>query len=180
MSANQSVIQYMKERQWVIDQKAERKRYLYRMAQEGKYDPDIASKIGSMLIYNQLIEQSLMDIITMSIHYIKATLWPVSVSLKLDLDKATFGKMIGYFEQCATIEPNRELLLSHLTKFNLKRNMVVHELFDIQDLNKLSIELNQYATLADEILKLLREYDDRICENFNQLARSKRFDQPEK
>lgn len=180
MSTNPCVIQYMKDRQWVIDQKAERKRYLYRLAQEGRHDPDIASKIGSMLIYNQLIEQSLVDIVTMSIHYIKATLWPVSVSLELDLDKATFGKMIAYFEQYATIEPNRELLLSHLTKFNLKRNMVVHELFDIQDLNKLAIELNQYATLADEILKLLREYDDRVCENFCQLERSGKFDQIEK
>ncbi len=177
MSAKEPVIQYMKNRQWVMDQKAERKRYLYRMAQEGKKDPDIASKIGSMLIYNQLIEQSLSDIVTMSIHYMKAALWPVSVSLDIDLEKATFGKMIEYFRQYATIEPNRELLLSHLTKFNLKRNIVVHELFDIRDLAKLATELNQYFALADDILKLLREYDDQVCENFCHLERSRKFDE---
>ena len=48
--SKQDVVSYMVNRQWTVDQKAERKRYLYRLAQQSKNDKDIASKIGGMLI----------------------------------------------------------------------------------------------------------------------------------
>lgn len=165
-SANCCILDYIANRRWAEDQKSERKRYLYQLARQSKEDKDIASKIGGMLIYNQVIEQFLLDIVEMSIYYIKAEIWPVSVSLEIDLDKATFGKMIDHFKEFATVEPNRELILSHLRKFNTKRNEVVHDLFDIRDLNKLADELNDYADLADEIIGLLVEYDHQVCENF--------------
>ncbi|MBQ8358470.1 MAG: hypothetical protein IJX37_00960 [Oscillospiraceae bacterium] len=168
------VVDYMVNRKWAVDQKSERKRYLYRLAQESKTDKDFSSKIGGMLIYNQVIEQFLSDIVEMSIFYIKAEIWPVSVSLEINLEKATFGTMIEHFKQFATVEPNRELILSHLKKFNTKRNQVVHDLFDIQDLDKLAEELNDYAELADNIIRLLSEYDRQVCENFCQL--DKRID----
>lgn len=173
--ANNCVIQYMADHSWSADQKTQRKRYLCRLARQCKQDKDIASKIGGMLIYNQVIEQYLHDIIEMSIYYIKAEIWPVAVNLDIDLDKATFGKMIEYFKQFATVEPNRELILSHLGKFNTKRNQVVHDLFDIQDLKQLAVELDAYADLADEIITLLTEYDDRVCENFCELDRRVNF-----
>ena len=87
----QDVVSYVVNRQWTVDQKADRKRYLYRLAQQSKKDPDIASKIGGMLIYNQLIEQFMTDIVKMSIQYIKAEIWPVVVEMDIDIDKATFG-----------------------------------------------------------------------------------------
>ncbi len=174
-NADYCVIDYMVNRKWAVDQKSERRRYLYRLAQESKTDNDFSSKIGGMLIYNQVIEQFLSDIVEMSIFYIKAEIWPVSVSLEIDLEKATFGKMIEYFKQFATIEPNRELILSHLKKFNIKRNQVVHDLFDIRDLDKLAAELNDYAELADNIIQLLSEYDGQVCENFCQLNKRVNF-----
>lgn len=174
MKAN-DVVSYMVNRQWTVDQNAERKRYLCRLAQQCKFDRDIASKIGGMLIYNQVIEQCLTDIAKMSIYYIKADVWPVTVDLDIDIDKATFGKVIEYFTQFATIEPNREQILSKLKKYNSKRNQVVHDLFDIQDLGHLARELDDYAKLADEILKLLMEYEDQVCENFNELSKRVNF-----
>lgn len=170
-----TVADYMTNRRWEADRRASRKRYLFRLAQQSKTDRDIASKIGGMLIYNQLIEQCLTDIVEMSVYYIKAELWPVSVELDLDIDKATFGKVIEYFRQFASIAPNRELILSHLKKHNSKRNQVVHDLFDIQDLGRLARELDEFAELADEILKLLMEYDDEICANFNKLSQRADF-----
>jgi hypothetical protein len=106
-----------------------------------------------------------------SIHYIKARIWPVSVDLEVELDNATFGKMIEYFRQFATVEPNREKILSDLRKFNIKRNQVVHDLFDIENLENLAQELNDYADLADEIIWLLTEYDKQVCENFCTLSK---------
>lgn len=178
--ANNCVVKYMADHSWSADQKTQRKRYLCHLARQCKQDTDIASKIGGMLIYNQVIEQYLHDIIEMSIYYIKAEIWPVAVNLDIDLDKATFGKMIEYFKQFATVEPNRELILSHLNKFNAKRNQVVHDLFDIQDLKQLAVELDAYADLADEIITLLTEYDDQVCENFCELDRRVNFKKLEK
>lgn len=166
-----NTVEFMVYRKWEEDRKSERKRYLYRLAQQSKSEQDFSSKIGGMLIYNQVIEQFLYDIIVLSIHYIKAEIWPVSVSLDMDIDKATFGKMIEYFKQFATVEPNRELILSHLKKFNIKRNQVVHDLFDVKHLDKLVDELDDYADLADEILFLLVEYEDQVCENLSDLEK---------
>ena len=171
----QDVVSYVANRQWEVDQKADRKRYLYRLAQQSKKDPDIASKIGGMLIYNQVIEQFMTDIVKMSIQYIKAEIWPVVVEMDIDIDKATFGKVIEYFKQYATVEPNRDQLLSYLKKYNTKRNQVVHDLFDVQDLSTLGRELDEYAKLADEILDLLMEYDNQVCGNFCQLCKREDF-----
>ena len=172
---DRSVIEYMVQRKWALDLKTERKRYLFRLARESKNDPDIASKIGGMLIYNQVIEQFLEDIVDMSIHYIKAEIYPVQIALDVELDKATFGKVIDYFTQYATMEPNRDLILSHLKKFNSKRNQVVHDLFDIRDMDTLGRELDKYAALADEIIDLLAKYDDQVCENFSRLEQKMDF-----
>ena len=67
-----TVPDYMENRRWEADNQLARKRYLLHLAQKSKYDRDIASKIGGMLIYNQLIEQCLTDIVKNSIYYIKA------------------------------------------------------------------------------------------------------------
>lgn len=166
-----NILEYMDNRLWASDAKQERKRYMHRLAQYSKQDSDVSSKIGGMLIYNQVIEQWLKDIVHLSIHYIKAELWPVAVSLDVDIEKATFGKVIEYFTQFATLEDNRELILTYLKKFNTKRNQVVHDLFDIEDIRGLRIELDEYALLADEIIRLLADYEDQVCENFSILEK---------
>jgi len=148
---------------------------MYRLAQESKNATDFAGKIGGILIYNQVIEQFLTDIVKMSLYYIKAKIWPVSAELDVELDKATFGKVIEYFTRYSTIEPNRDQLLSYLKKYNSKRNQVVHDLFDIPDLGNLGKELDEYAKLADEILQLLMEYEDHVCENFCTLSKRINF-----
>ena len=172
-----SIAEYMLQKKWLVDQKIERKRYMHRLARNSRQDPDIASKIGGMLIYNQLIEQYLSDIVYTSIQYIKAEMWPVSASLEVELDKSTFGKIIDYFQEFAIIEDSRAQILAHLKRFNTKRNQVVHDLFDIPDLHQLGRELDDYARLADEILRLLEDYDRQIDTRFQQLAQRVNFRQ---
>jgi len=134
---DRELFDYIRGRKWAVEQKTDRKKFLFRLAQQSKSDPDFAGKIGGILIYNQVIEQFLSDIVEMSIYYIKAKIWPVTVEMDVEMDKATFGKVIDYFRQFATVEPNRDKILSHLKKFNIKRNQVVHDLFDVEDLRKL-------------------------------------------
>ncbi len=160
------IVEYMINREWADDVKSERKSYLFKLAQSSYKKDDISNKIGAMLIYNQLIEEFLKDIVEYSINYIKAEIWPASIQFSLDLSKFTFGRLINSFEQYATIEPNREIILTYLRKYVIKRNEVVHNLFNIEDLDKLSSELDEYALLADEITYLLVEYDNSICEKF--------------
>lgn len=160
------IVGYMINREWANESKVDRKTYLIRLAMESKISRDISAKIGAMLIYNQVIEQFMIDIIELSIYYIKAEIWPASVSLKIDFDRTTFGKMIELFKQYATVEYNRDVLLSDLKKYCKKRNEVVHNLFDIEDLDLLANELDEYAGLAEEILHLLIEYDNQVCEKF--------------
>ena len=161
-----TIVKYMIERKWADDEKTDRKVFLWKLAQKSKEEKDVSHKIGGMLIYNRLIEEFLKDITELSVNYIKAEIWPADVCLKLDFSKMTFGKLINEFKQYATIEHNREILLEYLHKYNVKRNEVVHNLFGIEDLEKLAIELDEYALLADEIVHLLVEYDNSVCEKF--------------
>ena len=57
-----AIVQYMIERRWANDEKAERKKYLFKLAQQSKKQTEVSHKIGGMLIYNQLIEEFLKDI----------------------------------------------------------------------------------------------------------------------
>lgn len=163
------IVTYMRQRKWSVDEKLERKRYLSGLARNSQRDHQLAGKIGGMLIYNQVIEEYLTDIVDKSIFYIKAEIWPEAVELDMELDKATFGRMIDYFRQFATMEPNRDRILALLKKHNIKRNAVVHDLFGIRDLQQLSRELDDYARMADELLLLLDEYDDQVRQNFARL-----------
>ena len=56
------------------------------------------------------------------------------------------------------------IIINELIKYKEKRNQVVHNLFNIEDMDKLENELDEYALLADEIVWLLVEYDNSICE----------------
>lgn len=171
MAKEYDIAAYMTQRKWLEDNRLQRRKYLIRLARQSKQDPDIASKIGGMLMWNQVIEQMLKDIVETSIWYIKARIWPVEVELHIDLDSATFGKIIDYFRQYAILESDREEILSHLKRFNSKRNQVVHDLFDIPDLKKLGQELDGYASLAEELLQLLEQYDSQVCDNFLELEK---------
>lgn len=106
-------VKYMIERRWANDEKSERKIYLFKLAQKSKAQEDILNKIGGMLIYNQLIEEFLKDIVFLSVNYIKVEIWPTSAQMSFDFSKSTFGELINAFKQYATIEHNRNLLLKY-------------------------------------------------------------------
>lgn len=166
----ENIISYMANNKWQDDLKGDRKRFLLNLAKESSSESNIASKIGSMLIYNQLLEECLKNIVEYSICYIKAEIWPADVDLSFDFSKSTFGELIRSFKRFAMIEFNRDIILEYLTKYNKKRNDVVHHLFGIENISALATELDEYAILAEEIFYLLLEYDNSICEKFCDLC----------
>lgn len=169
------ILDYMVKGKWKTDIKQTRKQELWKLAKESQGDVDVSHKIGGLLIYNQLIDECLKDIIEYSIYYIKAEIWPASFALKVDFERKTFGQNIELFKQYATIEPYRELLIEYLVRFNKKRNQVVHNLF-VEDMQKLKDEINEHLILADEIVCLLVEYDNSICEKFVDLSERVEFE----
>lgn len=166
----EDIILYMTNNKWQDDLKGDRKRFLLNLAKESSGESSIASKIGGMLIYNQLLEECLKDIVEYSVYYIKAEIWPADVDLSFDFSKSTFGELIRSFKRFAMIEFNRDIIIEYLTKYNKKRNDVVHHLFEIENISALSVELDEYAIFAEEIFYLLLEYDNCICEKFCDLT----------
>lgn len=170
------ILEYMINGDWKNDIKINRKIELWKLARESQGNVEISHKIGGLLIYNQVIDEFLKDIVEYSIYYIKAEIWPASFALEIDFGKKTFGQNINLFKQYATIENNREILLAYLEKFNKKRNEVVHKLFSVSNLEKLKEEIDEYLVLADEIIHLLCEYDNSICEKFVDLDKRVEFE----
>ena len=153
------VIEFMLNKDWEKDYKKERKTYLLNIAKECEKSKKIADIIGGILIYNQLLKET----IICSISYIKAEIWPSIVQMNLDFDKATFGNLIEYFKQFAIKEYNRDIILKYLRDIKKTRNDTVHRLFEIQDIKNLKNELKNYYGKAYELVILLNEYYDQIC-----------------
>lgn len=170
------ILDYMINEKWKVDIKQDRKLEFWKIAKKSQKDVDVLNKIGGLLIYNQLIDEFLKDIVEYSIMYIKAEIWPASFALKINFDNKTFGQNIELFKQYATIEYNREILLEYLGRFNKKRNQVVHNLFAVEDMQKLKREIEEHMLLADEIIGLLIEYDNCICHKFIDLSKRVEFE----
>lgn len=170
------IIEYMINGNWKTDIKRKKKMELWKLAKESQGDVAVSHKIGGLLIYNQLIDEFLKDIIKYSIYYIKAEIWPASFALNINFEKKTFGQNIELFKQYAMIEPDRDVLLEYLTRFNKKRNSVVHNLFVIEDMQLLKQDIDNYLLIAEEIIELLCKYDNNICHKFDDLDRRVDFD----
>jgi hypothetical protein len=158
-----AVLDFMINKEWEKDYKVDRKLYLIDLAKKSFEEKDISKKIGGMLIYNQVVEQLLKEVIICSIGYIKAEIYPSSIKMEINLDKSTFGKLIEYFNQYAVKEYNRDIIEKYLKMLNEDRNKVVHKLFDIKNIDKLEKDLDNYSELAYEVIILLNEYYDQIC-----------------
>ena len=65
------IVKYMVKEEWKTDLKRKRKLELWNLAKESQQDVDVSHKIGGLLIYNQLIDEFLKDLVEYSIYYIK-------------------------------------------------------------------------------------------------------------
>lgn len=170
------VLAFMVNKDWEKDEKASRKIYLHKIARESSKNDDPAQKIGGMLIYNQIIEQLLREIVIGSIAYVKAEIWPAEVQLDFKFNKMPLGNLISSFEQYATKETNRQVIIEELRYYSEKRNAVVHKLFEISDIENLLEEIVEYDAVAEEIIGLLLQYCDDICSKFYDLENRVDFD----
>ncbi len=154
--------EHIKNREWTFDTKEEKKFYYFKMAEKCSQSDKVEDLVSGTLIYNQLIEQSLIEVIILSIIYVKAKAWPKKIKFDLNFDKATFGKQIDYFEKFVIEEANRDIIIKYLKEVLKIRNKVIHHLFDIDNFNK---ELEEYFGKANKLFILLIQYYNDIAEH---------------
>ncbi len=150
----------------------ENKNYLVKMIKEDREGPKVSERIGCMLLYNQVIEELLKAIIKTNHAYIKVKLYPAYVDLYVDEDKLTFGSLIDYFQKNVIKFKGRRELIDKLLNLKKYRNEIIHQLFLIDDLKELTINLYEYQTLADEIYSSLIEYYDKLARKLYDLCDS--------
>ena len=154
--------EHIKNKCWTFDPKEEKKFYFYKIAERCSNSNKVEDLVSGVLIYNQLIEESLIETIIISIIYVKAKTWPKKIMFDLDFDRATFGKQIEYFERFAIEEVNRDVIKKYLKDILKIRNKVIHHLFDIENFND---ELEDYYGKANELFILLIQYYNDISEH---------------
>lgn len=154
--------EHIENREWTYDSKEEKKNYYFKIAEKCSKSEKIEDLVSGTLIYNQLIEQSLIEAIVLSIVYVKTKMWPNKIEFNIDFEKATFGKQIEYFEKFAVEEVNRDVIIRYLKDILKIRNKVIHRLFDIKNFNK---ELEDYFGKAHELFMLLIQYYNDIAEH---------------
>lgn len=152
------VLSFMVNKEWQKDEKKSRKLELLNAAREGRNSDEMAQKIGSVLLYSQVIDQFLKESIISSVAYVKAEIWPTEIRLQLNLEEMTLGRLIEAFKQYSLKNKNQDLLIGYLKEYNPKRNRVVHKLLSEKDLKVLLNEIEEYNEMAEKIILVLIEY----------------------
>ena len=80
--------------------------------------------LSSILIYQQVIEEYLINLLKLSNLYIQAEIWPVKITLKIQ-EKLMFGKLIELHKRTIDFDEKTNLL-NECKQFNGKRNKFVH------------------------------------------------------
>lgn len=154
--------EHIKKKKWLVDPKEDQFFHYYKIAQECCKSNKVEDLVSAILLYNQLVEKILRDIIIVSIIVMKAKIWPEKVELDINLNRATFGKMIEYFKRFAIEKYNRSVIIKYLNGILPIRNKVIHKIFDIENLNE---ELKDYFGKADELVLMLNGYYNSIAEH---------------
>ncbi len=157
------VVKYMNNKEWEKDYREKRKLYLLNIATDCEKSSKTSEVIGGILIYNQIIEQLLKEVIIVSIGFIKAKLWPNKVKFNIDFEKATFGVLIEYYKQFAIEELNKDVIILYLNDIKKIRNKIVHKIFEFKNIRNIKIESRDYYGKCYELFLLLNEYYDQIC-----------------
>lgn len=156
---DKKIFKTMNNYEWRIDQQKERKIDLLEIANKINKESSISDKIGGLLIWQQVIEQMLKEIICTSITYIKAEIWPTKVNYNVKFNDKTFVKIISDYDLYSLDYEAKDKIVQKLKTINNNRNTIIHKIFDIENLNKLEdlFEIN-FSSYNEIMLLLLNHY----------------------
>ena len=159
----------MKNKDWWIDEFKARKIELISSCRRINSNSSMSRKIGGLLLWQQVIEQFLKEIIQISLTYVKAEIWPTKIDFKIDYDKKTFGQILDMYKNYSVDYEDRPKIIGFLKTINDNRRMVTHKMFNVEDLEELENLFESSYDIHEELLQLLLDHYILIGDNLEEL-----------
>lgn len=166
---DRKIFESMKNKDWWIDKFKARKIELISSCRRINSNSSISRKIGGLLLWQQVIEQFLKEIIQISLTYVKAEIWPTKIDFKIDYDKKTFGQIIDMYKNYSVDYEDRPKIIGFLKTINDNRRMVTHKMFNVEDLEELENLFESSYDIHEELLQLLLDHYILIGDNLEEL-----------
>lgn len=155
---DRKIFEAMKNKDWWIDKFKSRKIELIRSCRKINSNSSISRKIGGLLLWQQVIEQFLKEIIQISLTYVKAEIWSTKIDFKIDYDRKTFGQVIEIYKNYSVDYEDRPKILEHLKTINDNRRTITHKMFEVENLEDLEDIFESSYNIHEELLKLLLDH----------------------
>ena len=166
---DRKIFESMKNKEWWIDKFKARKLELISSCRRISSNSSISRKIGGLLLWQQVIEQFLIEIIQISLTYVKAEIWPTKIDLKIDYDRKTFGQIIDMYKNYSVDYEDRPKIIGYLKTINDNRRMVTHKMFNVEDLEELENLFKSSYDIHEDLLQLLLNHYILIGDNLEEL-----------
>ena len=166
---DRKIFESMKNKDWWIDKFKARKIELISSCRRINSNSSMSRKIGGLLLWQQVIEQFLKEIIQISLTYVKAEIWPTKIDFKIDYDKKTFGQIIDMYKNYSVDYEDRPKIIGFLKTINDNRRMVTHKMFNVEDLEELENLFESSYDIHEELLQLLLDHYILIGDNLEEL-----------
>lgn len=160
---DKQILEMMANPSWWIDKQKKRKLTLLSSARNVRPQSSISKKMGSLLIWQQVLEQFLKEIIEISVFYVKAEIWPTKLDLKVNFERKTFGQIVDDYENFSLDFKDKQKTLTKLREVNINRNKIVHKIFKIDDLVQLEEYFRTNFNEYEKLLNLLLDHYSAIC-----------------
>lgn len=166
---DRKIFEVMKNKDWWIDKFKARKIELISSCRRINSNSSISRKIGGLLLWQQVIEQFLKEIIQISLTYVKAEIWPTKIDFKIDNDKKTFGQVIEIYKNYSVDYEDRPKILGHLKTINDNRRTITHKMFEVENLEDLEDLFESSYNIHEELLQLLLDHYILVGNNLEDL-----------
>lgn len=166
---DRKIFESMKNKDWWMDKFKARKIELISSCRRINSNSSISRKIGGLLLWQQVIEQFLKEIIQISLTYVKAEIWPTKIDFKIDYDKKTFGQIIDMYKNYSVDYEDRPKIIGFLKTINDNRRIVTHKMFNVEDLEELENLFKSSYDIHEELLQLLLDHYILIGDNLEEL-----------
>lgn len=166
---DRKIFEAMKNKDWWIDKFKSRKIELIRSCRKINSNSSISRKIGGLLLWQQVIEQFLKEIIQISLTYVKAEIWPTKIDFKIDYDRKTFGQVIEIYKNYSVDYEDRPKILEHLKTINDNRRTITHKMFEVENLEDLEDIFESSYNIHEELLQLLLDHYILVGNNLEDL-----------
>lgn len=141
---------------------------LAKIAHEAFIKDTIEGYLAAVLIYQQIIEESVRILIRLSTLYLRGQIWPSVIDFKVNDEEISFGQLLGELKRGVKFDMRKEFI-NKCNELNSIRIKFVHKLTKM-NLNEIKVKAQSVKKLFNEILDLFEigsSYYLRLLEDLN-------------